>query len=149
MIAGFSPVVSRSSQVRMLGGVDAWNSVSLTFANGIATSFQSAMDIPSTGPTHDAVIYGTKGFITVENFFMAQHADVRVYPGEGGNDSRIGREIRCPFRTNGYEYELVHATDSILSGKTESDVHGFKKSEELCSGMDALRADWGMKYPWE
>lgn len=149
MIAGFSPVVSRSSQVRMLGGVDAWNAVSLTFGNGIATSFQSAMDIPSTGPTHDAVIYGTKGFITVENFFMTQKADVFAYTKEGGNESTLVREIRCPFRTNGYEYELVHATDCILAGKTESDVHGFRKSEELCSVMDALRADWGMKYPWE
>ena len=105
MIAGFSPVVSRSSQVRMLGGVDAWNAVSLTFGNGIAK--------------------------------------------EGGNESELALEIRCPFRTNGYEYELVHATDCILAGKTESDVHGFAKSEALCSVMDALRADWRMKYPWE
>ena len=59
------------------------------------------------------------------------------------------RQIRCPFKTNGYEYELIHATECILAGKTESDVHTFKKSEDLCSVMDALRADWGMKYPWE
>ncbi|MBR6154278.1 MAG: Gfo/Idh/MocA family oxidoreductase, partial [Treponema sp.] len=68
MLSDFSPVVERSSQVRMLKGVDAWNGVNLTFENGIVTSFQSAMDVHSTGPTHDAVIYGTKGFITVENF---------------------------------------------------------------------------------
>jgi len=149
MITDFSPIASRSSQVRMLKGVDAWNGVNLTFENGMVTSFQSAMDTPSTTGTHDAVIYGTKGFITIENFFMTQKADVHVYQHEGGSENDLTREIRCPFKTNGYEYEMIHATEFILQGKTESDVHTFKKSEDLCTIMDELRADWGMKYPWE
>nr|AWI67043.1 dehydrogenase [Piromyces sp.] len=150
MISNFSPIVSRSSQVRMLKGVDAWNGVNLTFENGIVTSFQSAMDTPSTTGTHDAVIYGTKGFITIVNFFMTEQADIHVYKHKDeGSDNEIAREIRCPFKTNGYEYELIHATDFILQGKIESDIHTFKKSEDLCSIMDSLRADWGMKYPWE
>ena len=149
MMADFSPVTSESSAVRMLKGVDAWNSVNLTFENGVVTSFQNAMDVPSTTGTHDAVIYGTKGFITVENFFMATKADVHVYKNIWGSDSDIVREIRVPFATNGYEYELKHATEFILAGKTESDVHTFKKSQELVDTMDALRRDWNMKYPWE
>lgn len=149
MLADFSPITAKSSAVRMLKGVDAWNSVNLTFENGIVTSFQSAMDVPSAGPTHDAVIYGTKGFITVENFFCSQSADVHVYKNIWGGDSEVVRKIRQPFAVNGYEYELVHATECILSGKTESDVHTFKKSEDLCATMDALRANWNMKYPWE
>ena len=149
MISDFSQVKDRSSQVRMLNGIDAWNSVNLTFQNEIVTSFQSAMDVPSTGPTHDAVIYGTKGFITVENFFMTQKADVHVYKNIWGSESEIVREIRCPFSVNGYEYELAHATNCILTGKTETDVHTFEKSKTLCKIMDDLRADWQMKYPWE
>ncbi len=149
MMADFSPVTAESSAVRMLKGVDAWNSVNLTFENGIVTSFQDAMDVPSTTGTHDAVIYGTKGFITVENFFMATKADVHVYKNIWGSDNEVVREIREPFATNGYEYELAHATECILAGKTESDVHTFKKSEDLIDMMDVLRKDWGMKYPWE
>ena len=149
MIAGFSPVTAHSSQVRMLKGVDAWNSVNLTFENGIITSFQCAMDVPSTTGTHDAVIYGTKGFITIENFFMTQKADIHVYKNIWGSDNEVVREIREPFATNGYEYELAHATECILAGKTESDVHTFKKSEDLVDTMDALRRDWNFKYPWE
>ena len=149
MIAGFSPVTAESSSARLLKGIDAWNSVNLTFKNGIITSFQSAMDLPSARGTHDAVIYGTKGFITAENFFMAQKADVFVYKQEGGNEAALVRKIRKPFCINGYEYELVHATECILKGMTESDIHTFKKSEDLCDVMDSLRADWNMKYPWE
>lgn len=149
MLSDFSPVTAESSAVRMLKGIDAWNSVNLTFENGIVTSFQSAMDVPSTTGTHDAVIYGTKGYITVENFFCSQKAEVYVYKNEGGSDAKLFRKIRKPFNINGYEYELAHATECILNGKTESDIHTFKKSEELCATMDALRLDWNMKYPWE
>ena len=149
MLSDFSPVAERSSQVRMLKGVDAWNGVNLTFENGIVTSFQSAMDLPSTGPTHDAVIYGTKGFITVENFFCTQKANVYVYKNIWGSEANLVREIPQPFAVNGYEYECAHATEFILAGKTESDVHTFKKSEDLIDMMDVLRKDWNFKYPWE
>ncbi len=149
IMADFSPVTAESSAVRMLKGVDAWNSVNLTFENGIVTSFQSAMDVPSTTGTHDAVIYGTKGFITVENFFCTQKADIHVYKNIQGSENEIVREIREPFATNGYEYELTHATKCILNGRTESDVHTFKKSEDLIDMMDTLRRDWNFKYPFE
>ena len=149
LMADFSPITAESSAVRMLKGVDAWNSVNLTFENGIVTSFQSAMDLPHPEKVHTAVIYGTKGYITVDNFFMTQKADVFVYKDIGGADAEHVKEISVPFATNGYEYELKHVTECILSGKTESDVHTFKKSEDLIDTMDALRRDWGMKYPWE
>ncbi len=149
MLSDFSPVAERSSQVRMLKGVDAWNGVNLTFENGIVTSFQSAMDVPSTGHTHDAVIYGTKGFITVENFFCTQKANVYVYKNIWGSEADLVREIRQPFAVNGYEYECAHATEFILAGKTKSNVHTFKKSEDLIDMMDVLRKDWNFKYPWE
>ena len=149
MLTDFSPITAESSAVRMLKGVDAWNNVNLTFENGIVTSFQSAMDLPSTVPTHDAVIYGTKGYITVENFFCTQKANVYVYKNIQGGDAELTREIRHPFAVNGYEYELAHATECILAGKTESDVHTFEKSEALIDMMDALRRDWNFKYPFE
>jgi len=149
MMSNFSEVKAHSSQVRMLKGVDAWNSVNLTFENGIITSFQSAMDLPHPEKSHPALIYGTKGYITIENFFMAQKAMVYAYKNIWGSESDMVCEINQPFAVNGYEYELAHATDCILSGKTESDIHSFKNSEALIDVMDTLRADWGMRYPWE
>lgn len=149
MISGFSPIAAHDSAVRLLGGVDVWNSVNLTFENGVTTSFQSAADMPSGSNTHDAVIFGTKGFITTQNFFMTQQAQVHVYNSERGNDNTITKEINVPFMENGYEYEVIHATDCILQGVTQSPVHTFQKSIDLCTIMDTLRKDWNMKYPWE
>ena len=65
------------------------------------------------------------------------------------NDNKITKEINVPFMTNGYEYELIHATDCILNNLKESPVHTFEKSINLCTAMDNLRKDWNMKYPWE
>ncbi len=149
MLTGFSKIVSRSSNVRLLEGVDIWNSVNLTFENGVTTAFQSAADMPAGSDTHDAIIFGTKGFITVKNFFMTQYAELHLYTGGSGNSNKKAGKIAVPFKTNGYEYELAHATECILEGKKESPVHTWQKSRNLCTIMDSLRSDWQMKYPWE
>lgn len=148
LINNFSPVKDHSSTARIFNTVDAWNSVNLTFENGVTTTFQSAVDLPNSTDNHEAVIFGTKGYIRVHNFFMTQKAELHVYSEQWGTEGKT-TPIDVPFMVNGYEYELMHATNCILNGKTESDVHTFEKSENLCQVMDNLRSDWGMKYPWE
>lgn len=148
MIADFSPIIARSSNVRLLNGVDVWNSVNLTFENGITTNFQSAADMPNATDNHEAVIFGTRGYIKVFNFFLAQKAEIHKYTSDWGNESTV-ETIEVPFCVNGYEYELIHATKCIQNGTIESSVHTWQKSQNLCQIMDDLRADWKMKYPWE
>ena len=57
--------------------------------------------------------------------------------------------MKKPFDVNGFEYQLINATECIREGKIESDIHGFERSIQLCEIMDMLRKDWGMKYPFE
>lgn len=149
MINGFSPIVDKSSNVRLFKGIDAWESVNLTYENGVTASFQSACDMSAASNTHDAIIFGTEGFITMENFFFAQKAVVHKFENSWGNENTVTQIIEHHFDVNGYEYELIHATDCILSGILESDVHTFERSIDLCKTMDSLRKDWGMKYPFE
>ncbi len=149
MLNGFSPVVKRASNVRMVKGVDAWNSVELTYENGVTAGFESACDMSAGTDTHDAIIFGTEGFIKVQNFFLAQKAEIHTFSHSWGNENEVTETIDCPFDVNGYEYEMVHTTECILKGQLESDVHTFEKSRELCKMMDTLRSDWGFKYPFE
>ncbi|NLK45670.1 MAG: Gfo/Idh/MocA family oxidoreductase [Treponema sp.] len=149
MINDFLPIINHSSAVRMLNGVDVWNSINLTFQNNVTTSFQSAADMPAGSDTHDAIIFGTKGFITVKNFFMTEHAKLHLYKSESGNNNKITKKLDIPFMINGYEYELIHATECILAGKTDSHIHTWEKTKKLCNIMDTLRKDWSMKYAWE
>lgn len=145
----FIPVSEYNSIVRMVKGIDAWNSVNMKFENGVTASFQSACDMTAGSETHDACIYGTKGFIYTKNFFLAQKAEIHTFTGEGGNNNEITQIIDEPFKVNGYEYEMIHVTECILAGKTESSVHTYERSYELCKMMDSLRRDWNFKYPWE
>jgi len=149
IINNFEPIISHSSSVRMVNGVDAWNSVNLIFQNGITTHFQSSIDIPSLTNKHDAVIYGSKGFIISTDFNKQERAEVHVYTSEAYSNSEIIEEIKAPFDINGFEYQLANATECILNGKIESDVHTFQHSIDLCKIMDVLRSDWGFKYPFE
>lgn len=149
MINDFSPVKERASIVKMENNIDAWNNVTYTFENGVTTNFQSAADRTAGTDSHDAVIYGTKGFITTKNFFLAQSAELHTFKNEWGNENEVTEVINEPFEVNGYEYEMIDATECILNGELESSVHTAEKSRLLCSYMDQLRADWKFKYPFE
>jgi len=140
---------SHSSSVRMENDVDAWSSVNLKFKNGVTTHFQTALDISNTTNSHNAVIYGTKGFITSTNFLKQEKAEVYLYKNDKGGEFELLEEIKAPFDINGFEYQLIHATECINKGLIQSDVHSFQRSIDLCEFMDMLRADWGMKYPFE
>ena len=148
-INNFEKLVDHSSSARLENGVDAWNSVNLKFKNGVTSHFQTAMDISSTTNSHDAVIYGTKGFITSTNFLRQTKAEIYLYKNEKGGEFELAEEINAPFDVNGFEYQLINATECINKGLIESDVHSFQRSIELCEIMDMLRKDWGMKYPFE
>ena len=145
----FEPILHFNSNVRMENDVDAWNCVNIAFTNGVTTSFQSACDMPAASNTHDAVIFGTEGYITTQNFFMSQEAQIHKYKSEWGNDNEVVEIINFPFDVNGYEYELREATECILQGKTECEKFPFVQSEMPCKTMDALRASWNFVYPFE
>ena len=56
--------------------------------------------------------------------------------------------VRKPYE-NGFEFEVRHAGERIAAGQTESEVMSLDESLEIMGAMDALRADWGVKYPFE
>ena len=75
--------------------------------------------------------------------------DIFLLRIEGGNDNDLVEVIEEPFDVNGFEYQLIEASECILNGKTESEVHSYQRSIDLCQIMDQLRNDWGFKYPFE
>ena len=149
VINNFEKHLEHSSSVRLENGVDAWNSVNIKFKNGVTTHFQTALDISSPTNSHDAVIYGSKGFITSTNFLRQEKAEVYIYKSEKGGEFELLEEVKAPFDVNGFEYQLIHATECINKGIIESDIHSYQRSIELCEIMDMLRKDWGLKYPFE
>jgi dihydrodiol dehydrogenase / D-xylose 1-dehydrogenase (NADP) len=54
-----------------------------------------------------------------------------------------------PYTANGYNYEAAEVANCVRAGKLESDIMPLDESLSIMQTMDAIRAQWGMKYPME
>ena len=148
VINNYEKIVSHNSSVRMFNNVDAWNSVNLTFKNGITAHFETSFDVPYFPNTPDAIIFGSKGFIASYDFNRQEKAEIHIYKDEDRKNDLV-EEIKVPFDVNGFEYQVIDATECIINGKIQSDIHSFEHSVAICEMMDIIRNDWGFKYPFE
>ena len=67
-------------------------------------------------------------------------------------NSRSGKkdeDIDLPFEGNGYNYEAVEAGECLRAGKLESPVIPLDETLSIMQTLDAIRAQWGLKYPGE
>ena len=119
-------------------GVDLQDSMVLCFEDGsIATIFADA-EITSD---RRGYIYGTKGYIEVENINNPEV--IRVY--DNSRKPFMNTEIIIKKDYNGYEYELLEAKKCIEEGKIESEMMSHKETLRVMRFMDAFRASWGVK----
>ena len=95
-----------------------------------------------TQGTISARIAGTDGTIEIPTpFYRAQEAVLRTAGGEV-------RESR-PFLANGYEYEATEVARCVRAGELESPAMSLDESLMLAATMDRLRAEWGVRYPFD
>lgn len=90
-----------------------------------------------------AHIYGNKGSISIPVFWKAREAFLLGIEGETLEhyaDERV---------YHGFYYEMQHANDFILAGKTESDRVSLEWSASILTFMDEIRNRIGLKYPFE
>jgi predicted dehydrogenase len=57
--------------------------------------------------------------------------------------------MEIPYEANGYNYEAAEVANCVRAGKLESAVMTLDESLQIMETMDAIRAQWGMKYPME
>lgn len=101
-------------------------------------------------------IYGTNGTIEItDDFFRPRHA--KLVNGDGII------EFHCPeekidsaiyladayFSSEGYQYEVRHIHDCIKQGLKESPLIPLQESLDIITTCDTIRAQWGLKYPFE
>ena len=86
-------------------------------------------------------IFGTKGFITVPDFWKAEKISISI------GDSEEHHELA--HHSNGMEYEAQEVMDCLRQGKTESELMPLDETIQIISCLDKMRAQWGLKYPGE
>ncbi len=90
---------------------------------------------------HEAKILGTDGMITVPKFWDGRTAILSA----GGKEEVI--TLECTG--NGYECEAAEVAHCVREGKLESDLMSHDDTLANMQTLDAIREQWGLKYPME
>lgn len=92
--------------------------------------------------SHDAYIFGGKGFIYVPDFWHAKSFTLHL-------DGKEEQRYDIPYESVGYNYEALEAMKCIREGKTESEIMPLDETLEIIKIMDSMRNEWKLKYPFE
>lgn len=136
---GQKPETVVSLLARGQTGVDESVSALISYGSGRTASISAALTIATV---NDAWIYGKAGRIHLPDFVFAHRADLTVY-------GKYAYRYEPEFASNGYNYEASAVMDAIRAGKTESAVMPWAESLSIAQTMDAIRSQWGFRYPCE
>lgn len=138
MVFGEAPRRILSSAILGPTGVDEQAAVLFEYGGGRQASLTFSFRYESS---LEANIIGAEGRIRIERPWWYPHALTLV---------RWGREdvkISLPYLGNGYTHEAAEVMDCLRAGRTESGRMPLEESLRIMQTLDAIRFDWGLKYP--
>ena len=123
-------------------GVDRSETITIKYRNGKMAQLMASAAFNSD---RRCVIYGTKGYLTVDNvnnpgWIEIFDKDDRVHPI---------RHIDVPKQITGYEYEVEACLRDLQAGNLEPEEMPHDQTRMMMRQMDALRAIWHIKFPFE
>lgn len=119
-------------------GVDGQESITLLYNDGKMASLLSTV-YAQTDRT--GVISGDKGFMVIENINNPEC--IKIY----GPDYGLKAEYSAPLQITGFEYQVRASIEAIENGWKESPYMPHRETVRIMHQMDALRKEWGVKYP--
>ncbi|MCF2594021.1 Gfo/Idh/MocA family oxidoreductase [Bacteroides caecigallinarum] len=136
-----SEVADMKSVCKLLPtGTDAQESISLIYKDGKIASLLSTVNAQTD---RMGIISGDKGRIIVENINCPE--SIKVYD----TDYKLIAEYKAPEQITGFEYQVRASIEAIENGWKESPYMPHKETIRIMHQMDALRKEWGVKYPWD
>jgi predicted dehydrogenase len=121
-------------------GVDEQIAVALRYDDGRLANLTASIRADTACEAH---IAGTEGSLRIHSDFW--HAE-RLSLSQRNQPVR---DIELPLDRSGYIFEIDHVNTCIRDGRIESDVMPWSTSLDLVDMMDALRREWGVRYPQE
>lgn len=121
-------------------GVDQRVWATLAFDHGVVSQFTCAAD----GPADNALrIFGERGQIVVPHtFWQATEAQLL-------RDGEPPQAVQAPFAINGFEGEIEETIRCVRAGRVESPQMPHADTLAVLGWMDGIRAQLGVRYPWE
>ncbi len=137
MIFGRDPSHISSSAEMTWTGVDKTSKYTFDYPNGGRAELSASF--AEEGP-RDATIRGSQGRIRVPHFNGSSSFELM-------RNGLPPETIEC--EAAGFEYEIREVHRCLREGVTESPTMPLDETLEIMRTMDAIRAQWGMKYPNE
>ncbi|MBQ8616925.1 MAG: Gfo/Idh/MocA family oxidoreductase [Clostridia bacterium] len=138
-----SDVARMESTVRLMDtGVDESENFSFYYADGRVANMHAGVCCRSD---RRCSICGTKGYITVENVNNPERITLYL---DAENDE-IAHDIEIPKQISGYEYQVRACMKALEAGEIECPDMPHSEIIRVMELMDALRAQWGVRYPFE
>lgn len=120
-------------------GVDEIVSATLDYGGGRMAQFMCGLRAQME---NDLRIYGTDGEITVKSLFLAGTTATLITRGEEST-------VTKPLKVNGFEYQIEAASTCIQEGLVESTIMPHADTIANAGLMDEIRAQIGLRYPFE
>lgn len=114
-------------------GVDRQEFITLTYENGVMASlYNTALTVAS----RQGVIYGTKGYIVVDNInnYEAFHIYNQKY--------ELEETIERPEQITGFEYQVNACKRALSEGKLECEEMPHEHSIKIMQMIDEIRKCW-------
>ncbi len=142
MVFGDDVERMESNAAMLETGVDHTESITLYYRNGRVAQLASTALV---GTDQRCQVYGDKGYLTVDNVNNPQV--IELY--DTGRSGIPVQTIRVPQQITGYEYEVEACLRALEQGALECPEMPHTETLHIMRVMDALRAQWGMRYPFD
>jgi dihydrodiol dehydrogenase / D-xylose 1-dehydrogenase (NADP) len=121
-------------------GVDDQSGILLRFPAGQIAVLHTAMGVAT--PT-EAVLIGTLGRLRLHShFYRTDHLTLEL-PG------RRERNLHYRPTGNGLHYQALEVMECLRQGRKESGTMPLGETLAVMETLDAIRAQWGLRYPDE
>lgn len=131
-----------SSVAMMDTGVDHTENITLHYRDG-RTACLTSTAMAQTN--RQGVICGDKGYLTVDNINNPQVISVYDRTCNGVPVETL----HVPQQITGYEYQVEACLRALEAGALECPEMPHSETIHIMRTMDALRAQWGMRYPFD
>lgn len=121
-------------------GVDEEAGIILSHAQGQVALLSTAIRVDTA---QEAILSGTQGRICIHRPWW--RPTMMTVSREGQPDE----VMEFPLTGNGYQFEAAEVMRCLRAGKLESNLMPLEETLAIMETLDAIRAQWGLKYPMD
>jgi predicted dehydrogenase len=125
-------------------GVDEVAVYQFRFPSGCFATIKASYNLKVD---NTARIYGRKGYVIYPEFQAGPRFSVSLH--NHSNEVAQTDEVYEENHANGFVYQVEEVVRCVREGRRESDVIPLRETVAIMEVMDWMRAQWGLRYPFE